>query len=1507
MIAVFLLAALLFVGGASALYYSGGTSDVNGVTLTYEDDYCIEENSKIMGDATREQALVAVMAKYEPEVGENSRVIYFIEGYGSDTNVGARSSAMCVVVNDGVIEFVSTNSATIPDQATKHDTVLDTVTRAYPHIQPNVGPALEMYPVSSMEFSLPLNIMKVSNFPDEGSPYNIHKKWCEYVLTPTEAQYNDPENYGYLNVNSGGCFLVGKMTGDDGSFISPEYDRFAYVVGFAKETYTGNDGLLYGNTSYSMPISERNNENCPVVVIDRGYGYEHSTAAKNYLLAKYDNNMNYIETVLGYDPESAITPGDFSITAPSADQALSYGNVVVSWTSSTNAEYYTISLEDVTTGETKFSDIEVGNTLTYTISSTHLTPEHQYRVSVGAVSSTSAEKTAQQNFRMAGIISGGQTGTTYTVGAGGTFSSMDQALAYAGSGDTLVLVSDLNIMHEITIDKTITLKSNGYPHMITAINNTRVVNITSSGTLNMYDDVILTGGYLTSDIGGGVYVANDGIFHMIAGNISGNIAKYYGGGVYVASGGIFVMSGGTIAGNSATYVYQGKSSNGGGVFVEMGGVFTMSGGNISDNTASSHGGGVYSLGLCNISGGNISGNKGCGVYNNGTLFLSGGLITGNTASSYAAGGVYVARSGTLTMSGGHISGNIANYYSGSGGGVYLENGGLFNMTGGYITDNRVIAYYSSDNALGGGVYGQTGSTFNMFGGTITGNTASSEGGGVYLSNGNSFNLLGGNIFNNSARFGAGVYINEGTFTMSDGNISNNKADVGGGVYIPQGAIFAMLGGTISANLNGGGVYVSRGGTLNMSGGCIANNDYYKNYGVYLAEGGTFFMSNSAKVDVGNTVFLENYRCITVIGELESDAGAKNIVPTFNSGTIISYSDVPIPDDWNDNFALNTTWEEEHPSISLEKSGNNLYLQTNPVINYYVDYYPYDMDYPYYIEDSHMVNGTTYWLYETQVTVSGAPLVKPDDPAKTGNLFNSWKIGSPSGTSWNFENDTVIGDTDLYVGWTPITYKVVFDPNGGTGTMSDQILTYDLAESLSPNTFVKDNCQLAGWAETDSGPIKYYDKQSVKNLKAAQGAEVILYAVWTTKITYTLTYNPNGAAGVPPVDTNSPYDSGSLVTVKDQGSLERLGYSFAGWKNEHDWMDTPYAPGSTFTIYDNTILKAVWTPHTYTVKFNSNGGSGAMADQIFTYDQEQNLRRNTFTTGTGVFGGWAETSSGPAKYSDKQIVKNLNTTDGGIITLYATWANSGTISVITDGYLGTVGQTTTIPIVMYGAENITSFEIEVPNTVSGVTMTLNRSKPLDSICSGSTYENQYYPNYYNNRQASLVYWYDSTGTGVTADELHLFSIDVSVTEGAGSPIPVLINVKAIGNYEDGPNVESLYPVHQGSLTISPVSIISDNMMSGAWNAETPAKITYRLHKSQIHSLTAPDVTYAGSAAILNDAVSINVAGVSASVNPDNSITLTGDLSSVENIEIGFIGRTRGDANGDGSVNSKDVTR
>ena len=246
-------------------------------------------------------------------------------------------------------------------------------------------------------------------------------------------------------------------------------------------------------------------------------------------------------------------------------------------------------------------------------------------------------------------------------------------------------------------------------------------------------------------------------------------------------------------------------------------------------------------------------------------------------------------------------------------------------------------------------------------------------------------------------------------------------------------------------------------------------------------------------------------------------------------------------------------------------------------------------------------------------------------------------------------------------------------------------------------------------------------------------------------------------------------------------------------------------------------------------------------------------------------------------------------------------------MITDGYLGTVGQTTTIPIVMYGAENITSFEIEVPNTVSGVTMTLNRSKPLDSLCSGSTYENQYYPNYYNNRQASLVYWYDSTGTGVTADELHLFSIDVSVTEGAGSPIPVLINVKAIGNYEDGPNVESLYPVHQGSLTISPVSIISDNMMSGAWNAETPAKITYRLHKSQIHSLTAPDVTYAGSAAILNDAVSINVAGVSASVNPDNSVTLTGDLSSVENIEIGFIGRTRGDANGDGSVNSKDVTR
>ena len=229
------------------------------------------------------------------------------------------------------------------------------------------------------------------------------------------------------------------------------------------------------------------------------------------------------------------------------------------------------------------------------------------------------------------------------------------------------------------------------------------------------------------------------------------------------------------------------------------------------------------------------------VYVNGGSFTlaDGGILTNNMVPGSNGGGVYV-NAGTFEMSGGEISNNKA---KDNGGGVYV-NAGTFTMSGGTISGNTITIYSTQSNSCGGGVYVGSGGKFTMSGtAKISSNTAYT-GGGVYL-NGGTLTMSGGEISKNKAsNSGGGVYLN-GEFTMSGGTISNNdyEATSGGGVYVGSGGTFTMSGGTITNHMVrfGGGVYV-KDGMFTMSGTAkISSNTADTGGGVDLS-GGTFTMS-----------------------------------------------------------------------------------------------------------------------------------------------------------------------------------------------------------------------------------------------------------------------------------------------------------------------------------------------------------------------------------------------------------------------------------------------------------------------------------------------------------------------------------------------------------------------------------------------------------------------------------------------------------------------------------------
>lgn len=140
-----------------------------------------------------------------------------------------------------------------------------------------------------------------------------------------------------------------------------------------------------------------------------------------------------------------------------------------------------------------------------------------------------------------------------------------------------------------------------------------------------------------------------------------------------------------------------------------------------------------------------------------------------------------------------------------------------------------------------------------------------------------------------------------------------------------------------------------------------------------------------------------------------------------------------------------------------------------------------------------------------------------------NSFGLRKIGYITNSGWNTKSDGTgkyIDETtdytpaeiaslagydliqsdvtlNLYPTWTPITYQIKYDSNGGSGTMSNSTHTYDVDKKLSKNTFVKTNYEFLGWS-LDGKNIKYTDEQVVKNLTSADESTVYLYAAWGPK-------------------------------------------------------------------------------------------------------------------------------------------------------------------------------------------------------------------------------------------------------------------------------------------------------------------------------------------------------------------------------------------------------------------------
>ena len=172
------------------------------------------------------------------------------------------------------------------------------------------------------------------------------------------------------------------------------------------------------------------------------------------------------------------------------------------------------------------------------------------------------------------------------------------------------------------------------------------------------------------------------------------------------------------------------------------------------------------------------------------------------------------------------------------------------------------------------------------------------------------------------------------------------------------------------------------------------------------------------------------------------------------------------------------------------------------------------------------------------------------------------------------------------------------------------------------------------------------------------ASVNVYAQWSKTIK--LTYNANGGAGAPSSKSETIYNSTASYTFTiSTTEPTKYGHNFLGWSTSSSATTATYLAGGTITISKDTTLYAIWTPHTHTVVYHGNGGTGVPNNQTKVYGDVLTLSSVVPTRPGYTFVGWGLTADDTSVNYYPGSMYGLDQ-NGGTFDLYAIWkyANVG---------------------------------------------------------------------------------------------------------------------------------------------------------------------------------------------------------------------------------------------------------
>jgi uncharacterized repeat protein (TIGR02543 family) len=274
----------------------------------------------------------------------------------------------------------------------------------------------------------------------------------------------------------------------------------------------------------------------------------------------------------------------------------------------------------------------------------------------------------------------------------------------------------------------------------------------------------------------------------------------------------------------------------------------------------------------------------------------------------------------------------------------------------------------------------------------------------------------------------------------------------------------------------------------------------------------------------------------------------------------------------------------------------------------------------------------------QTAASGGKAAAPSPaPAKVGHVLEGWYADAAYTTRWDFSVNTVTETITLRAKWTPITFKVSFDAQGGSPEPAEQTVAGGGKATAPSPVPVKDGRALEGWY-ADTAYTSRWDF-SVNTVTA----NIALRAKWTAVPagSFAAAFDTAGGGAV-----ESQTVAGGGKATEPSPAPAKAGRTLEGW-----YADAAYTTRWDFAV--NTVAKSVtlyakWTPVTFTVSFDAHDGTPAPAAQTAASGGKAAAPSPAPTKAGRILEGW---------YADAAYTTRWDfavNTVAKSVTLYAKW-------------------------------------------------------------------------------------------------------------------------------------------------------------------------------------------------------------------------------------------------------------